>query len=306
MENKNIYQQLKREMNPGQFAAATHIDGPARIMAGAGSGKTYTLINRVAYLVSLGADPKRILLLTFTKRAADEMRERAAKNFDSRCSKIKACTYHSFCCEMLREYGSLIGIDDFKIINSGDEQENLIKRVKADWTMLNRAENFPTNKELAEFISKSVNTEKPIEDVIAHDSKNAVEYLKNIDLIKELVKRINTYCWKNGYFSFDDLLVYTTKLLDNPEARRRIAARFSYIMIDEFQDTNNLQEKMVLKIAQNNPNIVVVGDVSQSIYGFRGSNAHILEDFQAKVPGCKTFVLDKNYRSTQELSLIHI
>lgn len=295
----NIQEQLKSDLNVRQYEAATFVDGPAVITAGAGAGKTHTLISRVAYLVSLGIPAKSILMLTFTNAAADEIKDRAAALFDKKCADIIACTYHKFCNMMLREYGNHIGIKDYTILSTS-AVKNMIDYVKSSDASFDNIKGFPSIAKVAQAMSASINMQQSVEHVLlAVDDLNCcVQYSQEMTM---LIDNVRAYGFRNKMFTYDDLLVHMNELLDDKAVCQHIANRYKYIMIDEFQDTNNLQESIILKLAAYNKNIVVVGDISQSIYGFRGANIRNLQTFDTHFSNCKHIVLNLNYRSTQQI-----
>ena len=295
----SLYDKLKSELNEQQFMAATHIKWPAVIMAGAGSGKTHTLMSRVSYLIDQGVDPKRILMLTFTNAAADEMKDRATKLLVDRCKQITACTYHKFCNQMLRQYGYKLNIKDYSIL-SYPETKNMIDYVKSSDAMFDNLKGFPSAGMIADIMSMSINNQLSVE-VVLNSSEKYSKYVDYVDEIQTLINNVSVYGFRNQKFTYDDLLVYMNRLLEYDDVCKVIASRFKYIMVDEFQDTNNLQEDIILKISTYNNNIVVVGDISQSIYAFRGANVKNLQSFNDKLDNCKVIPLTYNYRSTQEV-----
>ena len=291
--------QLQKDLNPEQFQAAMHMAGPAVIMAGAGSGKTHTLMSRVAHLVDRGIKPERILMLTFTNAAADEMKQRASKLLDDRCKNIVACTYHKFCNMMLRRFGKELGVENYMILSSSDNR-NMIDYVKTTNPMFDNLKGFPSAKVLECMFSSQVNKQLPM-SIILRSEKSYSKYDDYDREIEYLQSLVSAYGYHNQKYNYDDLLLYMKKLLENQEICRRIACMYDYIMIDEFQDTNNLQEEIITKLSVYNGNITVVGDISQSIYAFRGANVRNLQAFSSKFSNCKTIVLNTNYRSTQEI-----
>lgn len=294
-----LSKKLKETLNKEQFEAAVLVDGPAVIMAGAGSGKTHTLMNRVANLVDSGYVAERILMLTFTNAAADEMKSRASRLLDKRCGNIVACTYHKFCNMMLRRYGKIIHIEDYSIL-SYPETKNMIEYVKSSNPMFDNLKGFPTASIVADIMSIIVNKQTTLKSVLTRFEKYE-KYRDYETEIEILIDSVQVYGFRNKKFTYDDLLVYMNELLSNDDVCRRIAGSYQFIMVDEFQDTNNLQESIILKLSQYNKNIVVVGDISQSIYGFRGSNVRNLQNFNTNFENCKTVVLNNNYRSSQEI-----
>lgn len=295
----NLESKLKNELNTEQYEAATHKNGPAVVMAGAGSGKTHTLISRISYLVDNWVVPERILLLTFTNAAADEMKSRAANLYDESCKKVVACTYHKFCNLMLRYYGKYIGIKNYNILTP-IENKNLIDYVKSSDDRYKNLSDFPSSKTLMAIYSKAINCQWTIEDTMRKHDK-WITYIDYVNEITELYDEITKYCNLVQKYNYDDLLIYMNKLLDEDDLCEKIATKFDYIMVDEFQDTNNLQEDILLKLSKYNKNIMVVGDISQSIYAFRGANVRHLQQFANNFEGCKTIVLNTNYRSSQQI-----
>ena len=293
-----LKEKLRQSLNPEQFEGATHVNGPAVIMAGAGSGKTHMLMNRVAYLIDNGVNANNILMLTFTNKAAKEMSDRAARLLDDRCKDITACTYHKFCNIMLHKYGHAIGLGEFSIVSSA-EYSTLIDLVKKSTTVFQLLEKVRP-KVFAEIFSFSINKQMDIKAVIESDAKFD-SLIEVEDLVVTLKDMVDAEMRKEHKLNYDELLSFTNDLLNNDDIARRIAYHYKYIMIDEFQDTNNLQEEFVLKLARFNPNIVVVGDISQSIYGFRGANVRNLQNFSSKIPGTRTILLHRNYRSTSQI-----
>ena len=288
----------KAVLNEQQYEAATTIDGPLLIIAGAGTGKTATLIHRVAYMIENGIPPQSILLLTFTNKAANEMSERAAQILDERCNKITACTYHSFCAKMLRIYGVLVGLRKNFTILSESDVVNTIKLLIAENPEKYKIKSGFSVSEIAKIFSMSINQDLPLETVIGLKDSN-LAFLSYI--YTELFEKYKNYKKENNLVDYDDLLIYFNELLDNKAVRNQISSSYKYIMVDEYQDTNNLQERIIFKMAQKYENLAVVGDDYQSIYAFRGSNVSNFINFPKKHKNCKVIKLEKNYRSTTEI-----
>lgn len=295
----NLSDKLKAELNPEQFAVATHVAGPASIMAGAGSGKTHTLMSRLSFLVDMGVPANRILLLTFTNAVADEMIERSCKQLNSKCADAHACTYHKFCNQMLRRYGSRVNMKDYSIL-SYTETKNMIDYVKNANPFYDNLRGFPSCGIVADIISMSINKMTTIKEVVTKIDKYS-KYRDYEQEIQMLANEVRKYSFDAQKFTYDDLLVYMDELLSYDDVCKKIASMFDYIMVDEFQDTNNLQESIIVRLSQYNDNIVVVGDISQSIYAFRGANVKNLQNFDKKLNHCKIIPLTYNYRSTQEV-----
>lgn len=247
----------RKELNKQQYEAVTTTEGPVLILAAAGSGKTRTLIYRVAYLIESGVSPENILLLTFTNRAADEMKERAEQMLDERCRKITACTYHSFCAKILRKYSRLIGIiPNFTIID-GNDAADIISMLKTERNY-HKSRGFPKSSQIVSIISASVNRNWSIARAVDKLCRRYGGYVKQIE---ELEKAFIEYKKKNGMMDYDDLLVHMLTILRNyPSVRDYLSEAYHYIMVDEYQDTNYLQEQIVFALREKNRNLAVVGD----------------------------------------------
>ena len=292
--------QIFEKLNPEQFEAATHMDGPLLIIAGAGSGKTHTLISRVIHLVENGVKPESILLLTFTNKAADEMKSRAISASDDRCGNIVACTYHSFCAAMLRQYAYAIGYKPNYTILSSSEVVDAIQFVKAkEGERFKRFKGFPPAKAIAAIISGATNKLMTIAAYMEAENSKYMSFTHEVGAIAELYA---AHKKSRNLMDYDDLLVLFAELLETSEkARSSISNTYKYIMVDEYQDTNAIQEKIIMSLRQDNRNLAVVGDDAQSIYAFRGSDVNIILNFANKMPGCKTVTLRTNYRSNDEI-----
>ena len=295
--NTHSPQGLKSQLNASQYEAVTTTEGPVLVIAGAGSGKTRVIEYRSLYLVQKGVDPESILLLTFTRRSAHEMIERAARN-DSRCSRIDGGTFHSFASKVLRRYCSKsFGISSsFTIYDEGDAEE-AIRRCCSKMGY-DEDEEFPKKRELRNVFSLCLNKEMSVDDAV---QKTYKDYEDRIDDIKTVRKEYVEYKLRNNCLDYDDLLTYLKLLLDDREIREKLSGRYRYIMVDEFQDTNTIQAEIVRLLAQKNGNVMAVGDDAQSIYGFRGANHLNILQFTKRFPGCKVIKLEENYRSTQSI-----
>lgn len=288
------------ELNKQQLEAVTSIDGSHLIVAGAGTGKTKTLVYRVAYLVENGIKPESILLLTFTRKSAKEMMKRAANILDERCNRIAGGTFHSFANKILRRYTKLINYSNkFTVIDQADS-ESLIKHIISKLGFNKKEkERFPRNKTVYSILSKSINTKYTIGDLLKMDYPQYVEDEKSLI---EIAKRYSQNKKSKNLMDYDDLLVNMVKLLEeNPKIRQKISNTYRFVMIDEFQDTNHIQALYASLIASGHENIMVVGDDSQSIYSFRGANFRNIMDFPKIFPNTKIHTLVQNYRSTQPI-----
>jgi DNA helicase II / ATP-dependent DNA helicase PcrA len=289
----------RNALNPAQYEAVTSVNGPHLIIAGAGTGKTRAITYRVAYLVELGVKPESILLLTFTRRAAQEMLRRAATLLDARCEKVAGGTFHSFANLVLRQYAPLLQFEpSFTILDQSDAEDvvNLIRtRMKFD----TREKRFPRKQTLFDMFSKVVNTLAPLQEILKEEYPHFEEFLPEI---QQMLAAYELYKAGHNMMDYDDLLVYLRKLLrDHERVRNAIADRYKYVMVDEYQDTNRLQSEIVELLTERRRNIMVVGDDAQAIYSFRGATIRNILDFPEHFPGCKVIKLEENYRSTQPI-----
>ena len=287
----------KNELNPAQYDAVTASDGAYLIIAGAGTGKTRTLVYRVAYLVESGYDPKQILLLTFTRKAASEMMNRAAILLDHRCSKINGGTFHSFANTTLRKYAKAAGLDpSFTILDQGDS-EDVVNLIRSQAGFITKEKRFPNKQTLVKVFSLSVNTSQAVEEIIAD---NYPHFVDQLDRILDIFKVYTEYKRRNNLLDYDDLLIWLKKFLHefSPSARALLSS-IKFVMVDEYQDTNKLQAEIVQGLTRINKNIMVVGDDSQSIYSFRGANFKNIIEFPRIFANTKIIKLEENYRSVQ-------
>jgi DNA helicase-2/ATP-dependent DNA helicase PcrA len=289
----------RNQLNPAQYQAVSSVNGPHLIIAGAGTGKTRTITYRVAYLVELGVKPESILLLTFTRRAAQEMLRRASILLDARCENVAGGTFHSFANTILRQHAPLIGFESsFSILDQGDA-EDVVNLLRTQMKFDTKEKRFPRKQTLFDIFSRAVNTLTPIKDILKEDYAHYEEYLEEI---LRLQKAYEEYKAKHNLMDYDDLLIYLRKLLrDNDRVRRTLSDRFKYIMVDEYQDTNKIQAEIVKLLASPHGNVMVVGDDAQSIYSFRGATIRNILDFPEEFPGCNVIKLEENYRSTQPI-----
>lgn len=289
----------KEQLNPAQYEAVSSVDGAYLVIAGAGSGKTRTLVYRVARLTEMGNDPSSILLLTFTRKAAKEMMDRAAILLDNRCSKINGGTFHSFANLTLRKYAKSVNLDNgFTILDQSDS-EDVINLIRSQLNLSQHKKRFPNKATLFKVLSLSVNTGRTIEKILEEEYPHFAEYT---DKFLDINKIYKSYKLKNNLLDYDDLLVYLRDfLLELSPAAKSLLNSIKYVMVDEYQDTNKLQAEIIKGLAQLNHNIMVVGDDSQSIYSFRGANFKNIMQFPNLFPNVKIITLEENYRSTQEV-----
>lgn len=286
-------------LNTEQYLAARAEEGAFLIIAGAGSGKTRTLVYRVSRLIELGFDPQSILLLTFTRKAASEMMSRAEKLLDSRCSKIQGGTFHSFANLVLRKYGKSAGINsNFTILDQGDS-EDVVNLIRGNTNFIDDKKRFPNKSTLFKIYSFSVNSGKKIEDIVEEEYPH---FALDIDKIIEIHRLYNDYKNTNNLFDYDDLLLKLRDFLfDFSPAAKSLLQKINFVMVDEYQDTNKIQAEIVQGLTQIRKNVMVVGDDLQSIYSFRGANFQNILDFPKLFPGCEIIKLEKNYRSTKQI-----
>ena len=288
------------ELNEAQYRAATTVDGPVLVVAGAGSGKTRTLIYRVARLVESGVDAKSILLLTFTRRAAQEMLRRAeALLGGDGLDSVTGGTFHSFANLVLRRYGELYGWPArFTILDRSDSEDTLqLMRVRLG--LDSRERRFPRKKTLAKIYSAMVNRELSLEEILESEYPQLLDDLQDLAACRAAFEE---YKVKRNLLDYDDLLVHLARhLRENEEFRSRLRKLYRYIMVDEYQDTNQLQAEIVALLAGRNGNLMIVGDDAQSIYGFRGAEVENILRFPAEHDATQIIRLEENYRSTQPI-----
>jgi DNA helicase-2/ATP-dependent DNA helicase PcrA len=288
-----------RQLNPAQLDAATSLNGPLLVIAGAGTGKTRALVYRVARLVESGVDPANLLLLTFTRRAAAEMLRRASLLLDGRCERVAGGTFHSFANTVLRRHGAALGINpSFTILDRGDS-EDVINLLRAQLGLDKKEKRFPRKQAIAEMYSMAVNKSRPLAELIDEEYPHLID---SLDELLELQARYTAYKHERHLLDYDDLLVRLRELLDtHPEVRQRLAQHYRFIMVDEYQDTNALQADIVRLLAGTHANVMVVGDDAQSIYSFRGANFRNIMEFPRLFPAARVIKLEENYRSTQPI-----
>ena len=294
---KNL--EFLKELNPAQAEAVRTIFGPLLVIAGAGSGKTKTITCRMAYLVAQGVYPEKILLLTFTRKAGREMIERASTLLKMDCNKIMGGTFHSLCQYMLRFYGYLLGYKpNFTILDRSDA-EDLINLLRNSLGLAERKKRFPKKDTLASIYSKMINQQKTLEEILSYEYPQFLDHYYEIEKLS--IEYVN-YKKEHQLMDYDDLLLNWLEVLKNfPEVRREVSKKFEFIMVDEYQDTNSLQGEIIKYMGETHKNVMVVGDDSQSIYGFRGANFRNIFEFPKLFPDTKIIKLEQNYRSTQSI-----
>jgi len=275
-----------------------HADGPCLVLAGAGSGKTRTVTYRVAYLVDQGVDPNQILLLTFTNKAAREMLDRVGLLVGGDARGIWGGTFHSIANRFLRKYAPALGyIHTFSILDQGDAQ-SLIKAVMKELRIDPKARRFPTANVVLNILSYARNMLMPVTDALELKHPNFVPFNSEIEEIGCMYRDRKMAA---NAMDFDDLLMNWVRLLDLPEIGPRIASQFRYVLVDEYQDTNALQARIVRSLGSLSANVLVVGDDAQSIYAFRGADVKNILNFPNQWADVKIYKLLTNYRSVPEI-----
>jgi DNA helicase-2/ATP-dependent DNA helicase PcrA len=287
------------ELNEQQHAAVTAPPGPSLVIAGAGSGKTRTLTYRVAFLLEQGIPPDRILLLTFTNKAAKEMMLRVTDLLGQKMEALWGGTFHSIGNRVLRRYSDLLGYQRNFTIMDREDARHLITTCIAEAGIDRKKIEFPKAEVLSEIISMSLNTRQPLCQFLEHDYAYFTDVAAQIE---EVEKRYTTRKRDANALDFDDLLVLWLKLLEeHEEVRESYQRRFQFILVDEYQDTNKLQSDLIDLLGARHHNVMVVGDDAQSIYAWRGANYQNILKFPERYPETKIYKIETNYRSTPEI-----
>jgi DNA helicase-2/ATP-dependent DNA helicase PcrA len=290
------------DLNPEQLAVATAPGGPMLVVAGAGSGKTRALTYHLAWLVHHGVDPGRIMLVTFTNRAAREMLNRVELLVKQKTRDIWGGTFHHIANRILRTHGKRLGISpDFTILDREDAKDLLAACVQEAGVDI-RERRFPQKNVLAAISSFIQNTLEPLPEVIG---KRFPMFLREIDGIERVLVLYTEKKRLRQLLDFDDLLsAWLRLMMDHAEVREMLAGQFQHILVDEYQDTNAIQGAIVDLLASKHRNLTVVGDDSQSIYSFRGANFENIITFRERYPDAKEYKLETNYRSVPEILIL--
>src|SRR6476646_3214236 len=295
----SIHVDYAAELNQQQLAAVTAAPGPLLVIAGAGSGKTRTLTYRVAYLLENGVDPRNIILLTFTNKAARQMLDRVANLLPTDASGLWGGTFHSIGNRMLRRHGSALGYTSGFTIMDREDQKDLLNSVVASSGIDPKEIRFPKGDVLADIFSFVVNTERPIEELLA---EKFPYFLPLLEQIKDVQARYERKKKATNSLDFDDLLEKTLRMLLEHEHIARVYRRqFQFILVDEYQDTNKIQADFIDILAREHQNVMVVGDDAQSIYSWRGANFQNILEFPKRYPKAQVFRIELNYRSVPEI-----
>jgi len=297
LDERKFHIRYAEVLNPQQLAAVVHRDGPLLVVAGAGSGKTRTLIYRVARLIESGVPPGAILLLTFTRRAAQEMLRRVEQLIGERGGQVSGGTFHSFANQVLRRYGNVIGLKpNFTILDRSD-MEDILNLLRGRMGLASKERRFPKKGTIAEAISMARNKNRALVNELEIDFPHLLEHQRDIVALAE---QYGSYKRERGVLDYDDLLFQLAELMNLDEnVRRRLSDAYRYIMIDEYQDTNVIQAELVRLFAATHQNVMAVGDDAQSVYSFRGANFRNIMDFPALFPETGIIKLEENYRSLQ-------
>jgi DNA helicase-2/ATP-dependent DNA helicase PcrA len=298
-------------LNPQQRDAACHGAGPLLIVAGAGTGKTATLVHRVAHLIASGVVPERVLLLTFTRRAAEEMLRRSGAVLHRigdtlapvhramlRSTRVWGGTFHAIATRLLRRYGNAIGLgDQFSILDRSDA-EDLMAVVRADLGLARTERRFPQKSTCMDIYSRCVNARQKLPHVLC------TGFPWCLDWGHELGRLFDAYTDRkeaSATLDYDDLLLYWHALMTDSTAGDLVRAQFDYVLVDEYQDTNVLQAEILYQLCPDGTGLTVVGDDAQSIYSFRAATVRNILDFPNRFPQTTVVALEQNYRSTQPI-----
>lgn len=288
-----------QELNQAQYEAVMHNNGPALVIAGAGTGKTRTLVYRVARLIEDGVPPDSLLLLTFTRKAAAEMIRRAATLLDGRCERISGGTFHSFSLNLLRKYSKKIFYEsNFNVIDQSDS-EDIINFIRNSLDLNVSKKRFPRKQTIQKVLSLASNRCESVENTLTKEYPAFIDFIDQIEIINlEYIR----YKKKYNLMDYDDLQLNFAKLLsEHSDIKKEINAKYRYIMVDEYQDTNKIQHEIVSLLAGPKQNIVAVGDDAQSIYAFRGANYKNIMSFPESFKDCKIYKIEENYRSGKDI-----
>ena len=297
------------QLNESQREAVIYNEGPSLVIAGAGSGKTRVLTYKIAYLIHLGLPPQSILALTFTNKAAREMKERIARiTGDQTARRLWMGTFHSIFSRILRYEAEHIGYPSNFTIYDAADSKSLLKAIIKEMQLDDKVYRIGMIQSRISNAKNALVTWKAYEqskELMQHDIDSKVP------LLREIFKRYQNRCQQAGAMDFDDLLLQTNILFrDHPQVLDKYRSFFQFVLVDEYQDTNFAQHLIVQKLCEQHRRICVVGDDAQSIYSFRGANIDNILQFKNQYPGCRIFKLERNYRSTQNIvnaanSLIH-
>jgi DNA helicase-2/ATP-dependent DNA helicase PcrA len=283
-------------LNEQQLRAVIHPGGPLLVIAGAGTGKTRTLVYRVAWLLRQGVPAERILLLTFTRRAAREMLNRAHALCRQSTSQVWGGTFHAVGNRLLRMYGSAVGLGpDFTVADESDSAD-MLGLIRNDLGYSSKEKRFPRRATIRSIYSRIVNSRDLLGEVLEREYPWCVEAEKGL---REIFSRYTALKQERRVLDFDDLLLFWKYALDVPDVRDRMGGQFDHVLVDEYQDTNIIQAEILQGLRHANDNITAVGDDAQSIYSFRGATIRNILEFPERFPNTTIVTLEENYRSVQ-------
>jgi len=288
------------ELNKEQLDVVLHGEGPCLVLAGAGSGKTRTLVYRVAYLIEKGVDPKNILLVTFTNKAAKEMLNRVEVLLKCQPKGLWGGTFHHIGNSILRRYAKILGYDNKFTIMDKEDSKNLLKAVMGELKINYKEKYFPKPEVILAVISFAANSQRGIKDVI--EEKYSYLDPQLMPVIEEINKAYQAKKLKTNVMDFDDLLTNWLKLLKtDKKIKEKLAAQFKYILVDEYQDTNHIQSQIIYELGSVHKNVLVVGDDCQSIYSFRAADINNILEFPKHYKKAQVYKIEQNYRSSPEI-----
>jgi DNA helicase-2/ATP-dependent DNA helicase PcrA len=299
MPHASSMDDLLGRLNPEQRRAATHADGPLLIVAGAGTGKTATLVHRVAWLVANGVDPARILLLTFTRRASAEMLRRAENLLRqvhaARLGRIWGGTFHAIATRLLRRWGKAVGLPPDFTIHDRADSEDLLSVVRTELGLAKTDKRFPKKGTCMDIYSRTVNAREKLEHALGQHFPWCLDWADDLRrLFEAYVDRKEAA----GILDYDDLLVYWHALLADAKAGPGVCGLFDRVLVDEYQDTNALQSEIIYFLSPAGKGLTVVGDDAQAIYSFRAATVRNIMDFPEHYPDTTVVTLEQNYRSS--------
>ena len=298
-ESVQLQIDYEAELNDAQRAAVTALPGPALVIAGAGSGKTRTLTYRVAYLLEQGVPADRILLLTFTNKAAKEMMGRVTDLIGQDMSELWGGTFHSIGHRVLRRHAETLGFNRSFTIQDREDAKGLVNACIAEAEIDVKATRFPKPDVVGDIGSLAINKQQSVREVI----EERYPWFEPLSAqIEDVLTRYTARKQAQGLMDFDDLLVLWLKLLkEHEEVRELYQKRFQFVLVDEYQDTNQLQAELIDLLGERYKNVMVVGDDSQSIYSWRGANYENIIEFPKRYPKAQVYKIETNYRSTPEI-----
>ncbi len=290
---------LEEQLNPSQLEAVKATEGPVLVIAGAGSGKTRTIVYRLAHLARQGVPPESILLLTFTRKASQAMLNRAGRLMKGSLHGVTGGTFHSFAFGVLRRYAAALGYPGGFTIMDRTDAEDVLKQVRDRAGLGKGDRSFPKKSTVMSLISKSRNKELDLETLLERESFHLLPHLEDL---RSLTRLYAEFKHEHSLMDYDDLLFHLERLLTtNPDLADFLRLRYRYLMVDEYQDTNLVQGRLVKLLAGENGNVMAVGDDAQSIYAFRGATVHNILGFTRSFPKARVIKLEQNYRSTQPI-----